>query len=238
MEARVAEAYWEILYNIVPEKYCSKSRMRTKHQTNAADPVNVLLNYGYSFLESQCRKAINSIGLDPTIGFLHEVCQTKYPLVYDLQEPFRWIIDTTVISCLEQEKFGRKDFFRMDNYVLRLTPEAVKRFLEILRPSFNSAILYKGKNYRWDTVIQSKTQELANLILGKAKQVNFAEPSPDLVKADGREARERILSLSNTEARKLDIRKNTLWYLKKRAREQKSLRIYSKVAEKISALQP
>jgi CRISPR-associated protein Cas1 len=234
-EARVAETYWRIWHRILPEKYGFDSRIRSKHQNNASDKVNVLLNYGYSFLESRCRKALNSVGLEPTIGFLHEIRQTKYALVYDLQEPFRWLVDATVISCLEQEKFSRKDFFRMDNYVMRLTPDAVKRFLELLRTSFNSTLIHEGRNYQWDTIIQLKAQELANYILGRNKTLDFTDPHPNVAKEDSKELRERIRTLSTSDARKLGIRKNTLWYLKRRASDNRALRIYSSVSEKLAA---
>lgn len=89
--------------------------MHESHQVNASDPVNTLLNYVYAILESQCRKALNSVGLEPTIGFLHEVRQTKQPLVYDLQEPFRWLVHVTAIEPLQHRLFGQKGFYRMDN---------------------------------------------------------------------------------------------------------------------------
>ncbi len=60
--------------------------MRETHQMNSTDQVNTLLNYGYVFLESRCRASINSVGLESSIGFLHEIAQPRYPLVYDLQE--------------------------------------------------------------------------------------------------------------------------------------------------------
>jgi CRISPR-associated protein Cas1 len=65
--------------------------MTSSHQNNASDPVNLALNYGYGFLEGECRKVINAVGLEPSVGFLHDVSnyQTKQSLVYDLQEPFR-----------------------------------------------------------------------------------------------------------------------------------------------------
>ena len=233
-EARVAETYWNILYDIFPKKLCFNSRIRSKHQNNASDPINVLLNYGYAFLETQCRKALNTVGLEPTIGFLHETKQVKYALAYDIQEPFRWLIDTTVISCLEEKKFNQKDFFRMDNYVLRLKPEAVKKYLKILREKFNSSVIYCGKSYHWDTIIQLKTQQLAKYILGKTKEINFSNTSPCLVNLDEKELRNRILSLSTSEARKHGIRKNTLWHLKKRAKERKPLEVYSKISDKLT----
>jgi CRISP-associated protein Cas1 len=51
---------------------------------NASDEINALLNYRYAILESEVRKDINATGLDPAIGFLHELADSKTPLVYDL----------------------------------------------------------------------------------------------------------------------------------------------------------
>jgi len=59
------------------------SRDTPPPQNNASDPVNAALNYGYGFLEGECRKAINSVGLEPSVGFLHDFSdyQTKQSLV-------------------------------------------------------------------------------------------------------------------------------------------------------------
>lgn len=122
----------------------------------------------------------------------------------------------------------------MDNYVLRLKPEAVRKYLEIIREKFTSSVAYCGRSYHWDTIIQLKTQELAKFILGKKKKIDFSNPSPYLVNVDDKEFRGRILSLSTGEARKIGIRKNTLWNLKKRVREKKSLKTYSKVSKKLA----
>lgn len=232
-EARVAETYWKTLYGIFPKKFNFNSRIRSKHQNKASDPINVLLNYGYAFLETQCRKALNTVGLEPTIGFLHETKQVKYSLAYDLQEPFRWLVDTTVISCIENEEFSRKDFYRMDNYVLRLQPEAVKHFLELLRIKFNSIVFYKDKSYRWDTIIQLKTQELARFINGKLKQIDFDKPLSNLIRTDNEKLRERILSLTQKQAHELGIRGSTLHCLRKHARDDKPFKVYQKVAAKL-----
>lgn len=70
-------------------------------QEKASDEINALLNYGYAVLESMIRKTINSIGFDPSIGYLHEIAPSKHPLVYDLQELFRHVIDYSVIETLE-----------------------------------------------------------------------------------------------------------------------------------------
>ena len=233
IEGRIADTYWRYLQRILPAKFGFASRMHETHQMNASDPVNVLLNYGYSILESQCRKALNSVGLEPTVGFLHEPRQTKYPLVYDLQEPYRWLVDTTVISCLECNRLGKSDFYRMDNYVLRLRPEAVRKLIDALRIKFNSPVRYAGKLYSWDTLVRLKARQLASLILGRRTEVDFAKPTPNLHRSDSETVRNMILSLTSAEARKHGIEKNTLWYLKQRAQTAKSFEVYSKVRRRL-----
>ena len=50
---------------------------------NASDPVNSALNYGHPILEGECRRAIKAVGLEPAVGFLHELgtTQTRQSLV-------------------------------------------------------------------------------------------------------------------------------------------------------------
>jgi len=223
------------LQRILPAKFGFASRMRETHQMNASDPFNALLNYGYAILETQCRKALNSVGLEPTVGFLHEARQTKYSLVYDLQEPYRWLVDSTVISCLENGWFGKRDFYRMDNYVLRLRPEAVRKLVDALRIKFNSPVRYGGRFYSWDTLVRLKAQELANHVVGKRTNLDFDEPKPVLHRIDSEAIRSEILSMTAIEARKLGIRRNTLWHLHRRARSSSSLRIYGKTRAKLNS---
>ena len=85
-EGRIATYYWSVLSKIFnslsPDFHFTKRGSKWySWNTNAADEVNALLNYGYAILETEVRKDINAIGLDPTIGFLHELAQSKTPLV-------------------------------------------------------------------------------------------------------------------------------------------------------------
>ena len=95
---------------------------------------------------------------------------------------------------------------------------------------------FRGRNYQWDTITQLKAQELASYILGKGKTLDFADPAPNLAKQDSKILRESIRRLSTAEAKKLGIKKNTLWYLKKRAADSKPLRTYSSVSTKLATM--
>jgi len=233
VEARVAQKYWEAFQSVIPETFCFQSRLiRNRRPNNASDPVNLVLNYSYGVLEGEVRRAINTVGLEPSIGWLHEFtsAQTRESGVYDLMEPFRFLGELTTIETFESSVLDLKDFyFTGDDYRYRIEIEAKRRFLELLKSRFNSGVKYKGKMWKWDTVILSKTQELARFLLDKSKQVDFIEPHPTLQRSDTQDLRKRILELTQRKAGELGIAKSTLHCLRKKARNGKPFRIYKTV---------
>jgi CRISPR-associated protein Cas1 len=146
VEGRVALRYWQAFRKAIPESFDFHGRIATTHQNNASDPVNLALNYAYGVLESECRRAINTIGLEPSVGFLHDFSnyQTKQSLVYDLMEPFRWLADISVIRAIEIGALDLPDFyFTGDDYRYHLSVEAKERFIETIRKTFNAGAKYR-----------------------------------------------------------------------------------------------
>ena len=229
VEGRVALRYWEAFRKVLPEWLDFRGRMTSTHQNNASDPINAALNYGYGFLESECRMAINAVGLEPAVGFLHEFSnyQTKCSLAYDLQEPFRWLVDLSVIHAFESGTLNLHDFFFTgDDYRYRFEGEAKQRFIDLIREQFNAGVTYKGRVLKWDTVIEEKTIELGRFLGGKLSAIDFEEPAPCLGREDDAELRAKILSLTSSEAKRLGIPKQSLH----------DLRIKSAVGQVLQAL--
>ena len=240
VEGRVALRYWEAFRKALPEWLDFQGRMTSSHQNNASDPFNAALNYGYGFLEGECRMAINAVGLEPAVGFLHDFSdyQTKQSLAYDLQEPFRWLVDLSVIQAFESKTLDLHDFyFTGDDYRYRFETEAKQRFIEVLRERFNSGVKYKGRVLKWDTVIEQKTNELGRFLTGKSSTVDFMEPAPVLQRSDNHAVREMILQLTASEARRLGFGKSMLHSLREAARDRQIFRVYSKTRERLGALQ-
>lgn len=221
---------------MIPECSDFHGRMTTSHQNNASDPVNLSLNYPYGVLQGECRAAINTVGLEPFIGFLHVSSdyQTKQSLVYDLQEPFRWIADVAVMEAFESQVLDLPDFyFTGDDYPYRFEPEAKQRFLDLLREQSNSAVRYKGRAFKWGTVIEQKAVELGRFLTNKRVRLTFDEPSSVLAREDSRELRAPILSLRSADAKQLEIGRSTLHYLHRRATRKGPFKIYRNVRNKL-----
>jgi len=236
VEGHVALKYWNAYGKVLPESLDFQGRMTTSHQNNATDPVNAALNYGYGFLEGECRRAINAVGLEPSVGFLHETSgyQTKQSLVYDLQEPFRWIADVTVMDAFESGVLDLPDFFFTgDDYRYRFEPGAKQRFLDLLRERFNSGVMYRGRALKWDTVIEQKATELGRYLSRRSGRFDFSEPSPSLHVVDDKSIRRDILALSQSKAGRLGIAKSTLHYLRCRSKTHDRLRVYTKTRRKL-----
>ncbi len=127
-----------------------------------------------------------------------------------------------------------RDFhFTGDDHRYRFELDAKRRFIQLLRERFNSGVVYKGCVMKWDTVIQEKTGEVGKYLTGRSRSLDFSEPAPILERTDNRVIREKILSLTQSEARKRGIGKSTLHYLRKNARRDQ-FTIYKPVMTKLS----
>jgi CRISPR-associated protein Cas1 len=239
-EARVAQAHWKEYAKAVetlwPKSgFVSRRSPRRSWSNAAADPTNALLNYGYSLLESACRSAIVSVGLLPEIGFLHEVAPSKLPLAYDLQEPFRWLVDLSVVEVLRDGKLDRKgDFIVTENYHLRLRPVAAKALIERFAANMNRKVAVGGRNFAYETLIQEAARKLARHLT--APKIGFDLSYPFAVEEAGyvgSDLKKRVLSLTVAERKAAGISKTTWHYIRKRAENGQSLRLYGKVARRL-----
>ena len=234
-EGRIAGIYHDnltaIFNQLYPEfNFTGRKNKSNSRNYNASDEINTLLNYGYAILESEIRKGINAVGLDYSIGFLHEINQSRTPLVYDIQELFRWLIDISVIQLLEEKKIKKSDFIITENYHTRLGEDIAKLFIEKINSNFNARYNYKkDKHYSYQIILQDNLRQLVSFIVDKKKEFDFVIPKMNLNRNDNLELREKILSMTPYERKKLGINKSTLWYIKKNLSEGKTLKIYEKI---------
>ena len=78
-----------------------------------------------------------------------------------------------------------------------------------------------------------KAAELGRFLTGKSQVLHFILPCPVLQGSDDLHVRKRILSLTQEEVSRLGIPRGTLHYLRLRARNIQSFRIYPKVRQKL-----
>ncbi len=91
IEARAAQRYW-------PRLFSDPAFVRDPNGGGA----NALLNYGYAVLRAMVARAVCAVGLHPAVGIHHHNRYNPLPLVDDLMEPFRPIVDRAVVSLIAQ----------------------------------------------------------------------------------------------------------------------------------------
>ncbi len=93
---------------------------------NARHPINAMLNYGYGMLASQVRTHVAATGLDPSIGIMHGNKGNHIPLVYDLMEPLRPVVDCAILEFALAHAFSPDDFAINRWGGCRLNPQMAK----------------------------------------------------------------------------------------------------------------
>jgi CRISP-associated protein Cas1 len=155
-------------------------------------------------------------------------------LVYDLQEPFRWIADVTVLNAFESGVLDLRDFyFTADDYRYRFEAPARRRFIDLLRERFNGGVRYDGRVLKWDTVIERKAMELGRYLVGRTSKLNLSEPSPTLQRHDSGDLRKRILGLSESEARRHGLPRSTYYHLKRSVKSERSFTMHARTRMKL-----
>jgi CRISP-associated protein Cas1 len=239
IEGVVAAFYWREIEKIIPDKleFSSRAIGRTKRPMGASDWVNCMLNYGYSLLQADCLRAINSAGLDAHIGFLHEANPGKNSLAYDMQEPFRFLIDLAVIDLIENDNMEKKDFVRTESFTLRLRPSGAQKVTQSVNNWLNKVTKYQEKEISYGYLITLKTRELVrSLTLYDVKfDVSMSEFAVkfNVKRHDIKEVRQKILTISYADWQKMGFSKGTLHYMKKNAAGKKPFTLNKHVRERL-----
>lgn len=74
------------------------------------DPVNSVLSLGYTLLHQEAVNALKMNGLDPALGFYHQVCYGRDSLACDLMEPARPYLDELIWRWFAEQKLRLEHF--------------------------------------------------------------------------------------------------------------------------------
>lgn len=158
---------------------------------------------------------------------------SKNSLAYDLQEPFRFLVDLAVIKLTETNGIDKKDFIRNESYSLRLRPTGAKKLTDAVNSCFNTRVSYQNKMSMWSYVMFLKARELAQCLVGKRQGIDFVNPHYATKRQDTSDIRQKILSISYTDWKKLGYSKGTLHYMKQNAKADKPFTLNAHVRERL-----
>jgi len=105
-------------------------RFSGRNRRPPADPVNALLSFIYTLLRHDMASALEGVGLDPAIGFLHRARPGRPALALDLMEELRaQLADRLVLSLINRRQLRPSGFDITETGEVRMTEATRKRVL-------------------------------------------------------------------------------------------------------------
>ena len=94
------------------------------------DSANALLSFLYAILANDVRSALETVGLDPQVGFLHQLRSGRPSLALDIMEEFRaYLGDRIMLNLINLKQVSKKDFEIRESGEVRMSDEARKAVL-------------------------------------------------------------------------------------------------------------
>ena len=157
VEGQATAIYFGVWKNLLKPPWEFDKRIRRP----PADPVNVLLSFGYTVLTQNVLGAVLTAGLDPYVGFLHQLSYNRPSLALDLVEEFRpLIVDSVVLRCLNNGILTQDHFTPgEEERPLVLAPEGIRLFIRELEARmtqmFKHPVSGEQVNYRRVLLLQA-----------------------------------------------------------------------------------
>jgi len=162
-EGEASASYFAVFDELIKqERFTFEKRLKRP----PTDPVNAMLSFGYALLANDLHSAINIVGLDPYVGYLHADRHGKPSLALDLMEEFRaLVVDSVVLTIINKRMVAPDDFDRQLGGICMMKEAARRTFLrqyeerkltEFRHPIFNYKMTYR-QSFEMQTRILAKT---------------------------------------------------------------------------------
>jgi CRISPR-associated protein Cas1 len=128
-EAEAGRVYFEVFDSLIlaqkPEFAFTRRSRRPP-----LDNINALLSFIYVLLAHDCRAAIEAVGLDPQVGFLHAERPGRPGLALDMMEEFRpFFADRLALSLVNLGRVKASGFKRTGSGAVEMTEKTLKKVL-------------------------------------------------------------------------------------------------------------
>lgn len=129
LEGDAARLYFEVFDHLIRVAEPA-FRFQGRNRRPPKDAVNALLSFLYTLLTHDCRGALETVGLDPAVGFLHRDRPGRPSLALDMLEGFRPVLaDRLALSLINRRQLTAKDFQVLENNAVIMTEDARRTVL-------------------------------------------------------------------------------------------------------------
>ncbi len=149
IEGDAAHTYFSIFDHLITSQK-EDFFFNERNRRPPLDRVNCLLSFIYVIVMHDVRSALETVGLDPAVGYLHRDRPGRYGLALDIMEEFRpFLADRLVLSLVNLGKVNGKGFEEKENGAILMDDDTRKEVLvsyqnrkqdEIMHPFLNEKV--------------------------------------------------------------------------------------------------
>ena len=168
VEGNAASAYFSLMDDMIlqqKEDFFFKGRNRRP----PLDNVNALLSLVYTLLSTDVGAALEAVGLDAYVGFLHRDRPGRMSLALDMMEELRSVCaDRFVLSVINKKQVQASDFVKKESGAVLMTDEARKKIFELWHNKKDEKITHPflKEKISWGLVPHAQALLLARFIRG------------------------------------------------------------------------
>ena len=168
LEGVGASAYFGVLDHMLLNRK-EDFYFRGRNRRPPLDRVNAMLSFAYSLLAHDCASALESVGLDAYVGFLHRDRPGRESLALDLMEELRpCTADRFVLTLVNNRMIRPEDFQTQDSGAVLLTDDGRKKFLKAWQERKRDTLThpYLNEKMSWGLIPYVQALLLARYLRG------------------------------------------------------------------------
>ena len=172
IEGEAAQRYFDVFDSLILQQRNVFS-FTARSRRPPLDPINAMLSFAYTLLARECAAALQSVGLDPYVGFLHRSRPGRTSLALDLMEELRPVYaDRFVLSCVNQKIVTERHCQRQESGAVWLTDEGRRAFLSAWQKRKQETLTHPflGEKLPWGLVSYVQALLLARTLRGDLEE--------------------------------------------------------------------
>lgn len=168
VEGEAAAQYFRVLDDLILQQK-EDFYFNSRNKRPPLDNVNAMLSFVYTLLAHDAVAALETVGLDPYVGFLHRDRPGRVSLALDLMEELRAVYaDRFVISLINKREVNASGFTQMENGAVTMDDDTRKNILKAWQSKKQEEIRHPflQEKLEWGLVPYAQAMLLARFIRG------------------------------------------------------------------------
>lgn len=142
IEGRAAQLYFGVFDHLITQQR-EYFRFEGRQRRPPTDPVNALLSFLYTLLRHDCESALEGVGLDPAVGFLHRDRPGRASLALDLMEELRpYLADRLALSLINKRRVRPGGFTKDEAGAVRMDDDTRKLVIRAYQKRKDETLLH------------------------------------------------------------------------------------------------